>query len=119
MFPTDVRRLGARAVRIQVDPGTVEGGYRFEDLRSELARRITAMPAFRRKLQFVFQDPFGSLNPRMTVERIVASPLEIHDIGETPADPQRLRAHADEVTAIMRDSANTGTTGTASEEKEG
>ncbi|WP_019200939.1 wax ester/triacylglycerol synthase family O-acyltransferase [Tsukamurella sp. 1534] len=35
---------------LELDPGTVEGGYRFEDLRSELARRITAMPAFRRKL---------------------------------------------------------------------
>jgi len=35
---------------IQIDPETVEGGYRFEDLRAELARRITAMPAFRRKL---------------------------------------------------------------------
>lgn len=35
---------------LELDPGTVEGGYRFEDLRSELARRITAMPAFRRRL---------------------------------------------------------------------
>lgn len=35
---------------LQLDPDTVEGGYRFEDLRSELARRVTAMPAFRRKL---------------------------------------------------------------------
>ncbi|GAB3131877.1 wax ester/triacylglycerol synthase family O-acyltransferase [Tsukamurella serpentis] len=35
---------------LELDPATVEGGYRFEDLRNELARRITAMPAFRRKL---------------------------------------------------------------------
>ena len=30
-------------------------------------------------MQLVFQDPFGSLNPRMTVERIVAAPLIIHE----------------------------------------
>jgi peptide/nickel transport system ATP-binding protein len=39
---------------------------------------------FRRQLQYIFQDTFGSLNPRMTVRDIVAEPLVIHDIG-TPA----------------------------------
>ncbi|GEO38145.1 peptide/nickel transport system ATP-binding protein [Skermanella aerolata] len=37
---------------------------------------------FRRNLQFIFQDPFSSLNPRMTVYDIVAEPLIIHDIGD-------------------------------------
>jgi len=32
-------------------------------------------------VQFVFQDPFSSLNPRMTVQDIVAEPLLIHGIG--------------------------------------
>ncbi len=49
-----------------------------------LALSGTRLTEFRRKLQFVFQDPFSSLNPRMTVFDIIAEPLIIHGIG-TPA----------------------------------
>ncbi|WP_418282031.1 ABC transporter ATP-binding protein [Halorubrum sp. DTA98] len=43
------------------------------------------LQAFRRDAQVVFQDPFSSLDPRMTVGEIVRQPLDIHDIG-TAAD---------------------------------
>jgi peptide/nickel transport system ATP-binding protein len=50
--------------------------------------------AFRRQVQMVFQDPYGSLHPRQTVDRILAEPLAIHGIGE--AEP-RIRAVLDAV----------------------
>ena len=38
--------------------------------------------AFRRKMQFIFQDPYSALNPRMTVFDILREPLVVHDKGD-------------------------------------
>ena len=46
---------------------------------------------FRRKIQFIFQDPFSSLNPRMTVYDIVAEPLVIHGIGDRDERDERVK----------------------------
>ncbi len=43
------------------------------------------MRDMRRNIQIIFQDPYASLNPRMTVGSIVGEPLEIHNVG-TPAE---------------------------------
>lgn len=48
------------------------------DLASLSKREIRKM---RRKLQIIFQDPYASLNPRMTVEEIVGEPLIVHKIA--------------------------------------
>jgi peptide/nickel transport system ATP-binding protein len=47
-----------------------------------LALRGDELNRFRTKLQFIFQDPFGSLNPRMTVYDILVEPLIIHNVGD-------------------------------------
>ena len=46
--------------------------------------------AFRRQAQLVFQDPYASLNPRMTVGQMLAEPLALHDIGPAGQRPQRV-----------------------------
>ena len=47
--------------------------------------------ARRRKFQMIFQDPYGSLNPRMTVEQIVGEALDIHKLtGSKSARQKRI-----------------------------
>jgi oligopeptide transport system ATP-binding protein len=58
-----------------------EGSVKF------LGRELTTMKRgelreMRREMQIVFQDPYASLNPRMTVGDIVAEPLVVHGIGD-------------------------------------
>ncbi len=50
-----------------------------------------AMKPFRRDMQIIFQDPFSSLNPRMTVMEIIAEPLVIHGITSGDALKAQVR----------------------------
>ena len=62
-------------------------GLGFRDLRP-----------LRRELQIIFQDPFGSLSPRMSVAGIIEEGLKVHGMGKNPAGRRELVAEAlDEV----------------------
>ncbi|ADD03772.1 ABC-type transport system ATP-binding protein (probable substrate dipeptide/oligopeptide) [Natrialba magadii ATCC 43099] len=50
-----------------------------------------ALTDFRQNAQVVFQDPFSSLDPRMTIGDIVQQPLDIHDVGTTDERRARVR----------------------------
>jgi oligopeptide/dipeptide ABC transporter ATP-binding protein len=62
-----------------------------------LGLQARALRAFRRRMQLVFQDPYGSLNPRMRVGAAVREPLEIHDLARGHAADERVAALFGEV----------------------
>ncbi len=62
------------------------GGY--VDLARKLPKRVDKL--FRREIQIVFQDPFGSLDPRMKVYDILKEPLIVHGIGSTEEERREI-----------------------------
>jgi oligopeptide/dipeptide ABC transporter ATP-binding protein len=82
----------ARLVLRLIEP--TAGTIRFEGtditgLTGEPLRKL------RRRMQIVFQDPFASLNPRMTVGQILEEPLIVHAIGDRPGRHARVQALLD------------------------
>ena len=67
-----------------------EGAVRFQgdDLRKWSTRELRRL---RKDMQIVFQDPFGSLSPRMTCAQIIAEGLAVHDVDKSRA-PRELVA---------------------------
>ncbi|MFZ0062647.1 MAG: dipeptide ABC transporter ATP-binding protein [Pyrinomonadaceae bacterium] len=60
--------------------------------RDVLALSKNEMRQLRREMQIVFQDPYASLNPRMTVGDIIGEPLVIHKIGTKTERRERVRS---------------------------
>jgi oligopeptide transport system ATP-binding protein len=77
--------LGRAVVRL-VDP--TSGSVEFEG--ADIAKlNAASLRPFRRRLQMIFQDPYGSLNPCLTVGRTLLEPLEVHGLGNSAADRAR------------------------------
>ncbi len=65
--------------------------HRGEETAKDLVPQSrAALRPLRKELQVVFQDPFSSLSPRLTIEQIVSEGLKVHNIGRDKKERQRL-----------------------------
>jgi peptide/nickel transport system ATP-binding protein/oligopeptide transport system ATP-binding protein len=76
----------SRLVLRLIEPDHGEIHFEGRDL---LAMNANELRAFRRDAQIIFQDPYASLNPRMTISQILTEPLTLHDL--VPASGRRQR----------------------------
>ena len=73
--------LGLALLRLISSDGPIEfEGQAIEGLRTREMRPL------RREMQVVFQDPYGSLSPRMSIAQIIAEGLKVHGIGDSPTE---------------------------------
>jgi peptide/nickel transport system ATP-binding protein len=84
-----MRALPPSAGRVMFDDGT--------GLRDVHQLEGEALTDYRRTVQFIFQDPFSSLNPRMTVYELLTEPLRIHNIGTSDDRYERVKQLLDMV----------------------
>jgi oligopeptide/dipeptide ABC transporter ATP-binding protein len=75
----------ARMLLRLIDPTSGRISFDGQDMMALKSRQLRRL---RRDMQIVFQDPYASLDPRMSVGKIIAEPLDIHGIG-TPAERRR------------------------------
>ncbi len=76
----------ARLVLRLLEPTEGEVIFDGEDILGYDRKRMLGV---RRNMQIVFQDPYASLNPRMTVGNIVSEPLKTHDVGGSSGERKR------------------------------
>jgi microcin C transport system ATP-binding protein len=77
--------LGLALLRLLRSTGAIQfGGREIQGLGSAALRPL------RREMQIVFQDPYGSLSPRLSVAQIVEEGLRVHRIGASPAERRAL-----------------------------
>jgi peptide/nickel transport system ATP-binding protein len=69
--------LGRSILRL-VEPSSGSIIYNGKDITHVYSEELRLL---RRKMQIIFQDPYSSLNPRMTVSEILTEPLNIHNVG--------------------------------------
>lgn len=74
--------------RIIYDGDVLFDSGKWPDENGEIAKKPIAvkMLPYRRRMQMVFQDPYASLDPRMTIGDIVGEPIDIHNLAENSQD---------------------------------
>ena len=83
-----------RSILRLIEP--TSGSVRF-DGTDVLALRGETLRRMRRRMQIIFQDPYGSLNPRMTVGAAIKEGLIVHELAEGSAADRRVSTLLDEV----------------------
>ena len=83
-----------RAILRLIEP---DAGRVTVDGQDVLALGARELRALRRRMQIVFQDPYGSLNPRMTVRQTLAEPLAIHRVAAGAEADRRIGSLLEEV----------------------
>ena len=78
----------ARCILRLIRPDAGEVRFEGADLLAVKPRELREL---RRHLQIIFQDPYSSLDPRMTVRATLLEPLEIHRLGSRPEREKRVR----------------------------
>lgn len=78
--------LGRALIRLE-DPTSGEIFFEGENILDLQKKELKAL---RRKIQMIFQDPYASLNPRMTIRDIIAEPLEIHELYDRETRKKRV-----------------------------
>ncbi len=72
------KSTAARTILRLIEPTSGSVRFKGQDIGTYDRKKLQAL---RREMQIVFQDPFASLNPRMTVHNIVEEPLSIHGVS--------------------------------------
>ena len=77
--------LGRAIIRL-IEPTAGSVHFEREDITNLEGAELRAR---RRRFQMIFQDPYGSLNPRMTVEQIIGEAIDIHKLAESSSARQK------------------------------
>jgi len=72
-----------------------EGSIYFDGTDMSTLRKDRGLKQYRRKVQFIFQDPSASLNPRKTIREILLAPFRIHSLYSKAEREKRIRHLAD------------------------
>jgi peptide/nickel transport system ATP-binding protein/oligopeptide transport system ATP-binding protein len=88
------KSTAARAILRLIEPSSGEIVFDGQDLMSF---RGEALRKFRKNAQMIFQDPYASLNPRLTVGEMIEEPMKYHDVPDASERKERVVSLLQEV----------------------
>ena len=91
--------LGRSILRL-IEPTSGKAFYEGRDVTSLDKDEMRQM---RKKMQIIFQDPYSSLNPRMTIGNIITEPMVIHGIGENKEERYELAVSLLDRVGLLKD----------------